>query len=113
MPQLDRDGVRSTNEVHGKGDPIILTKATARPRRCGVAVAALADSYQVVTWLHAGHGLSDSPDDLARYSEEATVGDMAASLDKIGARTGDRRPLARRLHVARVQRASARAQCAL
>jgi pimeloyl-ACP methyl ester carboxylesterase len=34
-----------------------------------------------------GHGLSDSPDDVAQYSEELTVGDMTALLDAIGART--------------------------
>jgi pimeloyl-ACP methyl ester carboxylesterase len=88
MPQLDRDGVKIYYEVHGKGDPIILSHGySATSRMWEKQVEALEGRYQVIVWDMRGHGRSDSPDDLSRYSEESTVGDMAALLDSIGART--------------------------
>ena len=88
MPQLDRDGVKIYYEVHGKGDPIILSHGySATSRMWEKQVEALADRYRVMVWDMRGHGQSDSPDDLARYSEELTVGDMAALLDTIDAPT--------------------------
>jgi pimeloyl-ACP methyl ester carboxylesterase len=48
-----------------------------RARSCAVS--------PLVTWDMRGHGRSDSPDDPARYSAEATVDDMAALLDAVGA----------------------------
>jgi pimeloyl-ACP methyl ester carboxylesterase len=88
MPQLDRDGVKIHYEVHCKGDPILLSHGySATAKMWEKQVEALSDRWRVIVWDMRGHGLSDSPDDPGRYSEEATVGDMAALLDEIGART--------------------------
>jgi pimeloyl-ACP methyl ester carboxylesterase len=48
-------------------------------------VDALKDRFTVITWDMRGHGRSDYPGDRALYSEEATVGDMLALLDRAGA----------------------------
>src|SRR5262245_9278720 len=45
---------------------------------------ALAAERQVITWDIRGHGRSGSPPDPSRYSEAASVADMAAVLDACG-----------------------------
>src|SRR5205085_12249132 len=42
--------------------------------------------HKLVLWDMRGHGQSDYPDDPAAYSEALTVADIAALLDKVGAR---------------------------
>jgi pimeloyl-ACP methyl ester carboxylesterase len=49
-------------------------------------IDTLAPHFKVVAWDMRGHGQSDYPEDPAQYSEEATVADMAALLDAVGAR---------------------------
>ncbi len=50
-------------------------------------IEPLSKSYKLVTWDMRGHGQSDYPEDPAAYTEEATVADMAALLDAVGAKT--------------------------
>src|SRR5205085_6408686 len=50
-------------------------------------VEPLSRNHTLVIWDMRGHGQSDYPEDEALYSEEATVGDMAALLDSVGAKT--------------------------
>ena len=38
----------------------------------------------VITWDMRGHGASDSPEDQARYTQQACLDDMAALLDAAG-----------------------------
>ena len=111
-PSSTATASRSTTRSTARVIRIILSHGySATSKMWEKQVQALAGSYRVITWDMRGHGLSDSPDDLARYSEEATVGDMAALLDvDRRAHRDRRRPVARRLHVARVQRAPARAR---
>jgi pimeloyl-ACP methyl ester carboxylesterase len=85
MPTLDRDGVAISYESVGSGPAVLLShgySATAEMWRG--QIGPLSDRHQVITWDMRGHGRSDSPDDLAAYSEAATVGDMAAILDACG-----------------------------
>jgi pimeloyl-ACP methyl ester carboxylesterase len=49
-------------------------------------VEAFSRLYKLITWDMRGHGQSDYPEDQAAYSEDATVDDMAAVLDAVGAR---------------------------
>ena len=85
MPVLDRDGVRIHYEAEGAGSPILLTHGYgASARMWDGQVAHLRDRHRVITWDMRGHARSDSPADQALYSEEATVGDMAAILDAEG-----------------------------
>ncbi len=86
MPLLDRGGVRIYYEQRGSGPPVLLTHGYGASARMWQGQEALADRYHLIAWDMRGHDRSDSPDDPALYSHEATVADMAAVLDACGAR---------------------------
>ena len=86
MPLIDRDTVRIHYETRGQGPVILLShgySATAQMWRG--QHEALSQAHTLVTWDMRGHGQSDSPDDPAAYSAQATIDDMAAILDAVGA----------------------------
>ena len=89
MPMLARDdGVALYYEVHGEGPVILLTHGySATSQMWRGQVEALSKDHKLVIWDMRGHGQSDSPDDPSLYSEPATVADMAALLDHVGAET--------------------------
>jgi pimeloyl-ACP methyl ester carboxylesterase len=88
MAMLNRDGVGLYYEVHGKGPTILLTHGySATSQMWQGQIEALSKDHQLVIWDMRGHGRSDSPDDPSLYSEPATVADMAALLDAVGAKT--------------------------
>jgi pimeloyl-ACP methyl ester carboxylesterase len=85
MPTLDRDGVSIYYEVHGSGPAVLLTNGySATAEMWKPNIAALSQHHQLILWDMRGHGQTDSPDNPAAYSEELTVGDMAALLDTCG-----------------------------
>jgi pimeloyl-ACP methyl ester carboxylesterase len=87
MPNLDRKGVKIHYEVHGDGPPLILTHGYSSTSAMWQGqVAALSKHFKLVLWDMRGHGQSDYPEDQAAYSEAATVGDIEALLDEVGAR---------------------------
>jgi pimeloyl-ACP methyl ester carboxylesterase len=87
MPRLDRDGVGIHYEVHGEGPPLLLTHGySSTSAMWHGQVDALAKDHTLILWDMRGHGQSDYPDDPAAYSEDLTIGDMAAILDAVGAR---------------------------
>jgi len=86
MAMLDRDGVKLYYEACGSGPTILLTHGYSSSSLMWKGqVEPLSKSHQLVIWDMRGHGKSDYPDDQAAYSEEATVADMAALLDAVGA----------------------------
>ncbi|MBR1176830.1 alpha/beta fold hydrolase [Bradyrhizobium sp. KB893862 SZCCT0404] len=86
MPRVDRDGVSIYYEVHGEGPPLLLTHGySSTSAMWHGQVDALARGHKLILWDMRGHGQSDYPDDPAAYSEELTVGDIAAILDAVGA----------------------------
>ena len=90
MARLGRpDGVGLYYEVHGDSGPtILLTHGySATSQMWTGQVAPLSQDHRLVIWDMRGHGRSDSPDDASLYSEPATVADMAALLDAVGAKT--------------------------
>ena len=89
MATLNRDGVNLYYEVHGEGPAtILLTHGySATSQMWAGQVAELSKDHRLVIWDMRGHGQTDSPDDPALYSEPATVADMAALLDAVGAKT--------------------------
>lgn len=85
MPKLNRDGVELYYEVHGEGPALLLTHGfSATSQMWKGQIDVLAPHFQVITWDMRGHGQTDSPDDPAQYSEQATVDDMAAILSHLG-----------------------------
>jgi pimeloyl-ACP methyl ester carboxylesterase len=87
MPTLDRDGVKIRYDVAGSGPALILTHGySSTGQMWDGQIEPLEKHFTVVTWDMRGHGRSDYPADLAQYSEEATVADMAALLDAVSAK---------------------------
>jgi len=86
MPKLNRDGVELYYEAHGSGPAVLLTHGySATSRMWSGQIEPLSKAHTLITWDMRGHGASDYPTDQAAYSEEATVADMAAILDAVGA----------------------------
>jgi len=86
MPKIDRDGVKIHYEVHGDGQPLILTHGYSSTSAMWKGqIEALSRHHRLVLWDMRGHGQSDYPDDPKAYSEVATVGDIAALLETVGA----------------------------
>jgi len=86
MAFIERDGVRIHYEVHGSGPAILLTHGySAAAEMWRPQVAPLSREHRLILWDMRGHGRSDYPRDPSLYSEEATIADMAAILDAVGA----------------------------
>ena len=90
MKQLRRpDGVTLAFEVHNpqaKGVPLLLTHGFgATSGMWSPNIDALGVDRPVIAWDMRGHGSSDAPEDMGRYSEQISVADMAAILDEAGA----------------------------
>jgi len=84
--KLNRDGISLHYEVHGSGPAILLSHGySATLEMWQGQIAPIARHHQLILWDMRGHGQTDSPDDPSLYSEDATVSDMAALLDKAGA----------------------------
>jgi len=87
MPKLNRAGVQIYYEVHGAGPALLLSHGySATSQMWRGQIDAFSRHYKLITWDMRGHGQSDYPQDQAAYSEDATVDDMAAVLDAVGAR---------------------------
>src|ERR1700756_2889568 len=88
MAMLARDGVNIYYETHGEGPVILLSHGySATSQMWRGQIETLAKKNKLVLWDMRGHGRSDYPEDQALYSEEATVADMAALLDAVGAKS--------------------------
>ena len=90
MKRLQRpDGVALAFEVHNEaapGVPLLLTHGFgATAGMWNPNIDALSVDRPVIVWDQRGHGSSDAPDEIACYSEEISVADMAAILDAAGA----------------------------
>jgi pimeloyl-ACP methyl ester carboxylesterase len=90
MDLLERgDGVRIAYTVHhpgGAGTPLVLSHGfAATSGMWDPNIPALAADRPVVAWDLRGHGQSDAPADPAAYSQEASIGDIDALLDVLGA----------------------------
>jgi pimeloyl-ACP methyl ester carboxylesterase len=86
MSYLSRDGVNIYYEQRGAGPAVLLSHGySASARMWQGQMEALSDRYHVIAWDMRGHDRSDSPNDPALYSHEATLADMAAVLDACGA----------------------------
>ena len=85
MPTVERGAARISYDDRGSGPAILLTHGYgATSRMWGPQVRGLTDRFRLISWDIRGHGDSNSPDDPAEYSEEASVADMAAILDACG-----------------------------
>jgi pimeloyl-ACP methyl ester carboxylesterase len=83
------DGVTLAFQVHNpqaSGVPLLLTHGFgATAGMWAPNIDALSVDRPVIVWDQRGHGGSDAPDDMDRYTEQISVADMAAILDAAGA----------------------------
>jgi len=87
MSYLERDGVRIYYEERGTGPAVLLSHGySASARMWQGQMDALSDRYHLIAWDMRGHDRSDSPDNPALYSHQATIADMAAVLDACAAK---------------------------
>lgn len=87
MTMLARDGVNIYYEIHGEGPVILLSHGySATSQMWRGQIEPLSRKHKLVVWDMRGHGQSDYPADQGAYSEEATVADMLALLDAVGAK---------------------------
>jgi len=85
VPHIDRDGVLIYYEERGKGPAVLMTHGYgATLRMWDRQMEALAHFYRMIAWDMRGHGQTDSPEDPAAYSHEATIADMTAVLHACG-----------------------------
>lgn len=86
MAILNRDGVHLYYETYGEGPAILLSHGySATSKMWRGQIEPLSRRHQLIVWDMRGHGQSDYPQEVSAYSEEATVADMAALLDTVGA----------------------------
>lgn len=90
MNRLQRpDGITLAYQVrnpNGTGLPLLLTHGFgATASMWNPNIDALSVDRPVIVWDQRGHGSSDAPDEMERYSEQISVADMAALLDAAGA----------------------------
>src|SRR5437868_10742896 len=87
MAKLNRNGVNIYYEVHGSGPALILSHGySATSQMWKGQIEPLSKKHTLILWDMRGHGQSDYPADQSAYSEEHTVGDIAALLDQAGAK---------------------------
>src|SRR5215813_10211434 len=84
MPRVvASDGTALYAEAHGSGAPVILspgycqTHENFRPQ----VEPLVRAGHRAVLWDYRGHGLSDAPEDAARYTMERVVADLGEVLD--------------------------------
>ncbi len=87
MATLNRSGVDIYYEVHGSGPTILLSHGySATSQMWRGQIEALSRAHQLVLWDMRGHGKSAYPADESAYTQDATVDDMVAILDAVGAK---------------------------
>ena len=87
MQRIDSAGIAIACEIVGQGPVVLLTHGYASSLHMFRAnAAALAEDHTIATWDIRGHGASDAPVDLADFTIELALQDMAAVLDSVGAK---------------------------
>ena len=82
------DGTELYYEVHGDGLALLLTHGfSSTSQMWRGQIAELSRDHTLVLWDLRGHGRSSAPADPQAYHRDAAVGDIAALLDAVGART--------------------------
>ena len=89
MPYLQRGDAKIFYEDNGTADDartaILWTHGYgATSEMWQGQVAAFGHMFRLVRWDVRGHGRSEAPDDMAAYSTDHVIADMAALLDDLG-----------------------------
>lgn len=86
MSTCEIDGVRYHVEDAGSGEPVVLLHGfTGSAANWRGVMEILASHYRVLAIDLIGHGRSDSPDTVARYTMSSVSADLGSLLERIGA----------------------------
>lgn len=83
MPSVRVGDIAIHHTLAGAGPTLVLVHGLACGARMWVRQRGLARRFRVVTYDQRGHGLTDAPDDPARYSPEHLARDLAGLLDAL------------------------------
>jgi len=85
MARATLNGIEIDYTVSGRGRPVILSHGYgATGRMWDGQRQTLGNRYRLITWDMRGHGQTESPNNPAVYSTEATVADIKALLASLG-----------------------------
>src|SRR5215470_2625666 len=85
MARATLNGIEIDYPVSGRGRPVILSHGYgATGRMWDGQRQTLGNRYRLITWDMRGHGQTESPNNPAVYSTEATVADIKALLASLG-----------------------------
>jgi len=85
MARATLNGIEIDYTVSGRGRPVILSHGYgATGHMWDGQRQTLGDRYRLITWDMRGHGQTESPNNPAVYSTEATVADIKALLASLG-----------------------------
>jgi 2-succinyl-6-hydroxy-2,4-cyclohexadiene-1-carboxylate synthase len=81
---VSSQGVRLFAVVDGEGPPVVVLHGFTGSLECVSGIAeALADRYSVVRIDLVGHGRSDAPDDVARFTMACCVAQVAEVIEEL------------------------------
>ena len=87
MPKALINGINLYYEDNGIGFPVIFPHGYAGTTRSWEGqVAAFSRKYRFITYDMRGHGQTDAPESLAKYSQDILVEDMYQLLRHLGVR---------------------------
>jgi pimeloyl-ACP methyl ester carboxylesterase len=85
VPSPKANDITIDYRSHGSGMPVVLIHGLACGKRMWFhQVRALSPHFRVIVYDQRGHGLTDAPDDPARYSPAHLIRDLVALLDGLG-----------------------------
>jgi pimeloyl-ACP methyl ester carboxylesterase len=85
MPIARVNDIQLYYEVHGRGFPLVLAHGyTASTELWQDQVAAFSQKYRLVIYDARGHGQSEAPADLSKYSLGLFVEDQRALMEHLG-----------------------------
>jgi pimeloyl-ACP methyl ester carboxylesterase len=84
MPKVKVNGINLYYEVHGKGFPVIFQHGfTGTTNSWRPQIPVLSKGYRFVIYDARGHGQSDSPPSLDRYTADIVVEDLRQLLKSL------------------------------
>ena len=85
MPKVLINGINLYYEDHGTGFPVVFTHGIAGTTKSWDGqVPAFSKKYRFITYDMRGHGQTDAPDDLSKYTLDIVVEDIYQLLRHLG-----------------------------
>lgn len=87
MPKALINGINLYYEDHGHGFPIIFTHGFAGTTQSWESqISAFSQKYRFITYDMRGHGQTDTPEELSKYSLDIVIEDIYQLIRQLGIR---------------------------